>query len=161
MIKSFDLKFPAFATDAYYRDKIGNVSTSNFYSSSSKSLLTIEPRYPLYGGWNYDWYHGYNLPLSKHLTYSEGKYSLKIPTIDSFNAIPIEQLDLRIILPEGARFLFFKFSLFKVKIPDDYDYKVKIHYSYLDSIGRSMVVINKNNVLTRHWKEVEVIYYLF
>lgn len=103
-MQHIEINLPPLASDVYYRDYIGNVSSSNFRSSKiSQSKLHLEPRYPLLGGWTYSWYHGYNLPLNKWVNVGGDKYTVKVPLIESFNSIPIEELIFRVILPEGAK----------------------------------------------------------
>ena len=41
------------ASDVYYRDLIGNISTSNLRADYSvgESVLELQPRFPMFGGW--------------------------------------------------------------------------------------------------------------
>lgn len=50
------------ASDIYYRDNIGNVSTSTVRHRLGGVDLSLLTRFPLYGGWKTSWYQGYNLP---------------------------------------------------------------------------------------------------
>lgn len=58
--------FPSLASrahsDIYYRDNIGNVSTSTVRHTVSGVELSLLSRFPMYGGWKNAWYQGYNLP---------------------------------------------------------------------------------------------------
>ena len=49
-------------SDIYYRDNIGNVSTSTVRHNLAGVDLTVSTRFPMYGGWKTAWYQGYNLP---------------------------------------------------------------------------------------------------
>lgn len=49
-------------SDIYYRDNIGNVSTSVTRHSLHGVELSLLSRFPMYGGWKNAWYQGYNLP---------------------------------------------------------------------------------------------------
>ncbi len=49
-------------SDIYYRDNIGNVSTSTVRHTVSGVELSLLSRFPMYGGWKNAWYQGYNLP---------------------------------------------------------------------------------------------------
>jgi oligosaccharyltransferase complex subunit alpha (ribophorin I) len=104
VVKSLEFEFPPEATDVYYRDEIGNVSTSNFRNEKSRSLLEIQPRYPMYGGWNYTWYHGYNVPLSSYVRYfpDQGKYAFQAKFVHSVSNSPVDRSVVKIVLPEGA-----------------------------------------------------------
>jgi hypothetical protein len=71
------------AADIYYRDIIGNISTSHVRrpkpagSSTGAVEMEIEPRFPLFGGWKTQWYQGYNVPAQHFLaTNADGSYTL-------------------------------------------------------------------------------------
>ncbi|KAL4590068.1 hypothetical protein LXL04_002987 [Taraxacum kok-saghyz] len=67
-------KLPPRVHSVYYRDNIGNISTSHLRTGYSKSELEIEPRYPLLGGWRATFVIGYGLPLQDFLfESSDGK----------------------------------------------------------------------------------------
>lgn len=101
-----DLKFdlPVSARDPYFRDEIGNVSTSHFRVEKSKSVLEIFPRYPIFGGWNYTWYQGYNADLGSYVHKAKsGKYILNIKFVENVKGMTIDNAVVRVILPEGAK----------------------------------------------------------
>ena len=111
-VKSISLELPAGATDVYYRDYIGNVSTSKFRNEKSRSILELSPRYPLFGGWKYNWNHGYNLPLRNFLKYGQSKnnnnkgmgdFVLEIDFLKGFSNVVADNVKVKIILPEGAK----------------------------------------------------------
>lgn len=54
---------PRLATGIYYRDQIGNISSSTVRSADQGVDLTIETRFPLFGGWKTTFYIGYNIPI--------------------------------------------------------------------------------------------------
>ena len=58
---------PPTASDVYYRDEIGNISTSNLKESAEKIELELKPRFPLFGGWKTDYIVGYNVPSYQYL----------------------------------------------------------------------------------------------
>jgi hypothetical protein len=58
---------PAAATDAYYRDEIGNISTSHMKVLSDSVELDLRPRFPLFGGWKTHYVIGYNVPSYEYL----------------------------------------------------------------------------------------------
>ena len=72
-IKSFKAVLPAAASDVYYRDEIGNISTSNLWSQEDSVELELRPRFPLFGGWQTRFYMGYNVPSYEYL-YNLGKW---------------------------------------------------------------------------------------
>lgn len=63
---------PASARDVYYRDEIGNISTSNLREMDDQMELELRPRFPLFGGWKTHYYIGYNVPSYQYL-YNQGQ----------------------------------------------------------------------------------------
>lgn len=59
---SFSPFLPAYRSDIYYRDNIGNVSTSSLKYNLDGVELSVLSRFPMFGGWKNAWYQGYNLP---------------------------------------------------------------------------------------------------
>lgn len=58
---------PASARDIYYRDEIGNISTSTVKPLYSSVEVLIAPRFPLFGGWKTFFVLGYNVPAHEYL----------------------------------------------------------------------------------------------
>lgn len=58
---------PASARDVYYRDEIGNISTSHLHETEEGVELELRPRFPLFGGWKTNYYIGYNVPSYQYL----------------------------------------------------------------------------------------------
>jgi Ribophorin I len=58
-------ELPSAAHTTYFRDEIGNVSSSAVRAGVDKTLAVLQPRYPLFGGWAVDFIFGYSLPLKK------------------------------------------------------------------------------------------------
>ncbi len=71
---------PASARDVYYRDEIGNVSTSHVREMQDQVEVEIRPRFPLYGGWKTHYILGYNVPSYQYLfnKYDMTNFSLRI-----------------------------------------------------------------------------------
>ncbi|KAI8909571.1 Ribophorin I-domain-containing protein [Gorgonomyces haynaldii] len=90
VVKSLTAVFPAKATDVYFKDAVGNVSTSNFRSDTKRSILELRPRFPLYGGWRYTWFHGYTIPLDTYLKQGD-QNTLSLPDIELSTGLPLEQ----------------------------------------------------------------------
>ena len=72
VVKSFKTLLPPTANDVYYRDEIGNISTSNLRESSEQVELELRPRFPLFGGWRTHYTVGYNVPSYQYL-FNKGK----------------------------------------------------------------------------------------
>lgn len=102
---------PKNAANVYYRDQIGNISTSHF----RKKTLELETRFPLFGGWKTSWYMGYDSPTSSILKYinkESKRLRLTIDYMPSLDDIVIDDYELRIILPEGYPRLLLFLSFF-------------------------------------------------
>jgi oligosaccharyltransferase complex subunit alpha (ribophorin I) len=98
---------PSGAYDTYFKDIIGNISTSNFRNEFRKSVLELQPRYPLYGGWRFTWFHGYKVGTEGFLkrNLANGLYLLSFPFSSSISELTIDHQSLKFILPEGATYL--------------------------------------------------------
>ncbi|KAI9319084.1 Ribophorin I [Dichotomocladium elegans] len=156
VLKDLAFTLPAHARDVYYRDEIGNVSTSHLNYEKDSASLVIAPRFPLFGGWKYSWYHGYNVDLGFFDRYIKdtGQYILNVNFVENVNDMVIDRAVVRIILPEGARNV-------KVDAPFDFDrIDHQPHYSNFDSTGRYMLTLEKHNVVREHEQAIQVAYEL-
>lgn len=71
-VKSIHSLLPTLAADVYYRDEIGNISTSHLRKPSRSKPsdpldFELTPRFPLFGGWKTHYTIGYNLPIYQYL----------------------------------------------------------------------------------------------
>ncbi|KAG8377235.1 hypothetical protein BUALT_Bualt08G0007200 [Buddleja alternifolia] len=144
-------RLPPRAHSIYYRDEIGNISTSNVYSDLGKTLLEIEPRYPMFGGWRTAFTIGYGLPLQDFLFRSEGKRFLNISFGSPMSDVVIENLTVKIVLPEGS-------SDISVSVPFPVKQFQETKFSHLDMVGRPVVVLEKTNVVPEHNQYFQVYY---
>eukprot|EP01116_Phalansterium_solitarium_P016857 TRINITY_DN4008_c0_g1_i1.p1 TRINITY_DN4008_c0_g1~~TRINITY_DN4008_c0_g1_i1.p1 ORF type:complete len:601 (-),score=272.45 TRINITY_DN4008_c0_g1_i1:354-2156(-) len=150
---------PAGAADVYYRDEIGNISTSNLWEHGSRGIeLQLAPRFPLFGGWKIGFLVGYNLPLSKYVLRSaddSSRYVLDTNFGVTFDDAVIDHLVVKIIFPEGAK-------NFEIQTPFTYDAESRsTHYTYLDTAGRPVVIIEKRNVVSEHNQKTFQVAYTF
>ncbi|KAL3830539.1 hypothetical protein ACJIZ3_019341 [Penstemon smallii] len=144
-------KLPARAHSIYYRDEIGNISTSNVYSDSAKTLLEIEPRYPMFGGWRTAFTIGYGLPLQDFLFQSEGKRFLNISFGCPMSDVVVENLTVKIVLPEGSNDI-------SVSVPFPVKQSQETKFSHLDMVGRPVTVLEKINAVPEHNQYFQVYY---
>ncbi|KAG2254470.1 hypothetical protein Bca4012_058058 [Brassica carinata] len=144
-------RLPPRAHSIYYRDDIGNISTSQMQSDSKKTELLIEPRFPLFGGWKTFFTIGYGLPLSDFLFASEGKRFLDISFGSPMIDLVTEKLIVQVVLPEGSKDI-------SVTTPFAVKQSHEIKYSHLDIAGRPVVVLEKNNVVPDHNQNIQVYY---
>ena len=116
-----DLKVPlrAGTLSPYFVDDIGNVSTSRFSTSLRDASLELKPRYPVFGGWKYNFKIGWNENLRnslRKLKIGDG-YVLQVPFLEGpkqAEGVEYEWVQLRIILPEGAKYVFLCSSRTKI-----------------------------------------------
>lgn len=152
-IKSFKTVLPAAARDVYYRDEIGNISTSNMLTQHDSVEVELRPRFPLFGGWQTRYYLGYNVPAYQYLFNKGDKYILKMRVIDHvFDEFVVDKLNVKIVLPEGSAGV-------KVKTPFGLnEERQEIHKTYLDTVGRPVVVLTKDNLVEGHIQDLEIHY---
>ncbi|XP_043934347.1 dolichyl-diphosphooligosaccharide--protein glycosyltransferase subunit 1 [Protopterus annectens] len=154
-IKSFKTILPAAAQDVYYRDEIGNISTSHLAVLDDSVDMEIRPRFPLFGGWKTHYVIGYNLPSYEYLYNLGDQYALKMRFVDHvFDDQVIDSLTVKIILPEGAKNIHLE-NPYEINRAQD-----ELHYTYLDTFGRPVVVAYKNNLVEQHIQDI-VLHYTF
>eukprot|EP01134_Creolimax_fragrantissima_P000007 CFRG0007T1 len=147
---------PAEAADFDYRDEVGNISTSTIRSTLKNHKLTLTPRFPIFGGWKSGYMLNYTLPAENHLsTDGNGNYLFKLPVVPHvYDNFVIDELELRVALPEGAS---------DVTVKNKYgfdDQSIDVKHTYLDILGRPVVVLTKYNVVNDHSGNFEVRYHL-
>ena len=146
-------KLPLRANNLWYRDEIGNVSTSRAFRDWDDVKLDLELRFPLLGGWKSNYNVGYSLPTKFHVSLNEeGQYKLNMTFGLGYDDLLAKNYSYKIILPENSEVL-------RVKLPlESSSYKIKYDksYSFLDFFGRTTVVITMNNVFDIHRVPIEV-----
>ena len=152
-VKNFKTKLPHSARDVYYRDEIGNISTSNMRQTASSVVVDLRPRFPLFGGWKTHYILGYALPASDFLFNDGNQFVLRIPFVNHiFDNSVIEEATVKIVLPEGA-------SNIDVKLPFSVTReRDQIKKTYLDTFGRIVIVLKKTNLVEDHIQDIEVHY---
>uniref|UniRef100_A0A8C7GI61 Dolichyl-diphosphooligosaccharide--protein glycosyltransferase subunit 1 n=1 Tax=Oncorhynchus kisutch TaxID=8019 RepID=A0A8C7GI61_ONCKI len=154
-VKSFKTILPASAQDVYYRDEIGNISTSHLQILEESVEVEVRPRFPLFGGWKTHYIIGYNLPSYEYLYTLGDQYALKMRLVDHvYDDQVIDSLTVKLILPEGARNIHVETPYPIDRIPD------QLHYTYLDTFGRPVLVASKNNLVEQHIQDI-VVHYTF
>ncbi|XP_038552181.1 dolichyl-diphosphooligosaccharide--protein glycosyltransferase subunit 1 [Micropterus salmoides] len=152
-VKSFKTILPASAQDVYYRDEIGNISTSHLQVLDDSVEVEVRPRFPLFGGWKTHYIIGYNLPSYEYLYTLGDQYALKMRLVDHvYDDQVIDFLTVKIILPEGARNIHMETPYKIDRMPN------QLHYTYLDTFGRPVLVATKNNLVEHHIQDVVVHY---
>jgi len=144
-VKNFKTLLPAAAKDVYYRDDIGNISTSHMKVMDDAVELDLRPRFPLFGGWKTHYVIGYNVPSYEYIFFKGDQHVLNMRLIDHiFDDMLLEEVEVKIILPEGVSDI--KLSTpYTVSRGDD-----SLHYTYLDTTGRTVVTLSSNKLLTEN-----------
>lgn len=152
-IANFKTHLPSSAKDIYYRDEIGNISTSHVRKMKDAMEVDIRPRFPLFGGWKTHYVLGYNAPSSDFLLKNGGNFILQTRLVDHmYQNQAIDQATIKIILPEGASDIKIR-SPFKLKrLPDEK------HFTYLDFTGRPVVILSLDNLVEEHSQPIQIEY---
>lgn len=106
VLSTLSVPLPPRAQSPYFVDTVGNVSTSNFQPSTvSASNLELRPRYPLMGGWTYNFTMGYEVPLTDSVQFDAdtGEYVWTFPFINALADTPVDAAEVHLLLPEGSR----------------------------------------------------------
>lgn len=143
---------PKDAVNVYYRDQIGNVSTSRLRPTPTRKELEFKPRFPLFGGWKTQFYFGYSVPTHSVLSRSGDSFKLEVDFSTPIEGAAVDDQTLKIILPEGA-------SNVQVHLPFAVDSITDAsRQTYLDTpaFGRPVVIIDKKNVVAAHNVPIEV-----
>ncbi|KAI5068974.1 hypothetical protein GOP47_0015275 [Adiantum capillus-veneris] len=143
-LRGLQARLPPRAHSVYYRDEIGNVSTSHLRLDKDKTELLFEPRYPLLGGWHVTFTIGYGVPLQDFVfRAADGKRYLRFPFGCPIQDVVVKKLVVKVVLPEGSKEP-------SVQVPFTVEESNEVKYSYLDSVGRTVVVLTKKNVVQEH-----------
>ncbi|CCI48974.1 unnamed protein product [Albugo candida] len=139
-------RLPKEAMGIYYRDQIGNITTSHVRATSKSKEVELSLRFPIMGGWKTQFYLGYALPTSSVLKRSGESYKLEVEFSSPIAGIAVDSQTLKIILPEGAQNV-------KVNVPfqiDDQSETRRLTYLDTSLIGRPVLILKKKNLTRKH-----------
>lgn len=143
---------PPAAHSLYYNDLIGNISSSHTRKSMKETLVDINLRYPLMGGWKTDFTLGYSLPLEGFLyRRPKGRNRLIVDISAPIDDVVVEELETRVVLPEGS-------GNIEYTLPFDLDVSWDKKFTYLDTRGRPVLVLRKSNLTPQHNRPFAVDY---
>lgn len=149
-IRSLGISLPPGARETYYTDLVGNVSTS----SIAPGILEVRPRYPIMGGWIYNFTVGWASDLAHFVHEARPQeYILSVPLLGGPGNAEYDRVHTRIILPEGAS---------QIEVFDEIHESLDndILFSYLDLYGRPTVELEYSNLVSDHRNtEVYVTYH--
>jgi len=153
VVKSLLTVLPASASDVYYRDEIGNISTSELKVREDSVELKLRPRFPLFGGWKTHYKVGYNVPSYEYLYYQGEQYALKMRFLDHvFEDQVVDEMVLQVVLPEGVRDVQVE-PPFAVSRDEN-----SLHPTYLDTTGRVVVTLRASNLCPAHIQDFVLAY---
>ena len=145
-------RLPPQARSLYYRDLIGNVSSSSTRRSAKETAVDLQLRYPLMGGWKADFVLGYSLPLSGFLFgRPKGRTRLILDVSSPIDDVVVEELETRVVLPEGA-------ARIEYTLPFKMDVSFDKKHTYLDTAGRPVLVLRASNLTPLHNRPFAVDY---
>jgi len=154
-IPHFVQHLPEGATEVYYRDIIGNISTSHVYPHRDFVMFEIQPRFVLFGGWQDEFKIGYNLPTNPYLSVDGDRFELSLPFINNFEDAVFDDVRINVILPEGCT---------DVKVESSvnfYEQRESFKQTYLDTTGRVVVSLRASNLISEHRYQKLTISYKF
>lgn len=149
---------PASADNVKFFDIIGNNSKTHLLYYPNYVSLKFQPRYSLLGGWKTNYILQYQVPAYNYLySTSEDNFALKIRPFDHvLNDKIIEKVNIKIILPEGAKIK----QISKVQSLILGEQEVSF-LGGLSFTGRPTVVFNGTNLLEHHISDVVIQYYYY
>lgn len=152
--RSVVASLPLQAHSIYYRDQIGNISTSDMRVVDGAIELEIQTRFPMFGGWQTQFYIGYSLPTETVLFVDSvtGRHSLKFDFFTIFEDVWVEEMEIKVVLPEGCRDV-------KVDVPYPVETAWTTRFTYLDSVlngGRPVLTLRTGNVVEEHDKKITI-----
>ncbi|CAD7699224.1 unnamed protein product [Ostreobium quekettii] len=153
--KELKAKLPGNAHSIYFRDEIGNVSSSHVRQSLKNTEVLLLPRFPLFGGWKINFVFGYSVPLNGVLWDQEdGFRRLGMAMGSSIQDLVVDELEIRVVLPQGASDIEVEQGAYfdKLTVADR-------KHSYLDTIGRPVAAAVKYNVVPKQAQTAIVVKY--
>lgn len=149
---------PSEAYNIYYRDQIGNISTSAIALENDELQMAIDTRFPMFGGWKTEFYIGYSVPASVALSVDDdddSKFSLRFNFFTIFEDVWVNNQEIKVILPEGC-------SDIDVNVPYKIDEEESgRRFTFLDSQlngGRSVITMRASNIVEDHDEQVVIKY---
>jgi len=154
-ITNWVMNLPLAAVDVSYRDLIGNISTSNLRAdiATGETVLNLQPRFPMFGGWRNHFTIGYNLPSASYLQRDGSKFRLEAPcTTELYENFVIEEVEVKFILPEGADNVKINAGFAFERLPDTN------RYTFLDTTGRVVSGLKASGITGDHPEMITVEY---
>ncbi|KAM9900936.1 hypothetical protein OXX79_004832 [Metschnikowia pulcherrima] len=162
---AMDEKAPFY--DYYVTDKVGMVSTHDV----THGHLVVQPRFPLFGGWRYNFTLGWHNSLEtfvRRVADEEETYVASFPLLNSLKDIHYDNVRINFFLPENAEFV--NASALsppgKVSVGHELSYldvadghvKVTLEFKNLiDGLAETNVLIKYRYSAASYWRKVSKI----
>ncbi|KAL6777938.1 OST1A [Auxenochlorella protothecoides x Auxenochlorella symbiontica] len=127
---------PANAANLYFRDGIGNISSSAVQRTDTGVRVLLQPRYPLFGGWTTDFKFGWSAEGVVAPGPAPGTLTLSITFGPSVTEVAFDEAELKVILPPGA-------TLLNVELPMEVERRLEVTHDFLSLVGRTVVVLRR------------------
>ncbi|SCU79343.1 LAFA_0B02520g1_1 [Lachancea sp. 'fantastica'] len=140
-LTALEMVLPSRSEDHYFTDLVGAVSTFKFLQDH----LFLKPRYPIFGGWKYNFTIGWTNTLSQFLRVENGNdntFLLSVPVLNGPDNTFYDDVNFSVYLPEGAEIL-------DVWCPlPTFSTKVSTKHSFFDlSQGHTKVTLELKNLV--------------
>ncbi|CDO94734.1 unnamed protein product [Kluyveromyces dobzhanskii CBS 2104] len=135
---AIDVILPEEAHSHYYTDLVGMISTAKVFGSH----YILKPRFPIYGGWKFNFTIGWTNPLANFLSVlSDEEFIISVPLLQGPPDIFYDFVNLSIYLPEGA-------IVEEVQVPVmNFSSETSYERSYFDlGSGHTKVTIEMKNL---------------
>ncbi|CAL8084439.1 unnamed protein product [Calicophoron daubneyi] len=153
-VTSFKTALPAAAKDIYYRDEVGNISSSAVMDLLDAVEVRLSPRFPLMGGWKTQYILGYNVPAHQFLYHTGSQFQLRMRFMDHvYDDQVVKDFTLKIVLPEEVTEIEFVPPYPVTEEPRE---NLK---TYLDTTGRTVLVFKAKNLVNEHIKDFVLNYH--
>lgn len=91
-------------TDYYFTDKVGMVTSHK----QTKSRLVLQPRFPLFGGWKYNFTMGWTNHLESlvhRMNDEKDTFVAQLPLLSSLRNVYYDKVSISFYLPENAEYI--------------------------------------------------------
>ena len=118
--------------------------------------MEIETRFPMFGGWQTQFYIGYSIPTEVALFVDSdtGTYNLKFDFFTIFEDVWVNEMEIKVVLPEGCTDI-------KVNVPYETSQAWTRRYTFLDTNfngGRPVLTLKSKNIVEEHEKQIIISY---
>lgn len=154
-------------TNYYFTDKVGMVASHR----QTHGHLVFQPRYPLFGGWSYNFTMGWNNNIDAFVRKADDEedvYIGEFPLVNSVRDIYYDKVTISFYLPENAQFLNASAILpsRNVTIGSEMSYldvsdghvKVSLEFTHLiDELANSSIYVKYKYSSESYWSKVSKI----